>query len=103
MIRNYLKIALKVLVRRKFFTFISLFGVSLTLVVLLVATAILDHAFAAQAPEVLGDRTLGIYLMAEKGPNATRTSFAGYQFLDRFIRPMTQLPAVEAVTCFSLP
>ena len=30
MIRNYLKIAMKVLLRRKFFTFISLFGVSLT-------------------------------------------------------------------------
>ena len=92
MIRNYLKVAMKVLVRRKFFTFISLFGVSLTLVVLLVATAILDHVFAAQAPEVLGNRTLGVYLMGEKGPHATRTTFAGYQFLDRFIRPMTQLP-----------
>src|SRR5215470_14330332 len=78
MIRNYLKIALKVLLRRKFFTFISLFGVSLTLVVLLVATAMLDHVFSPQAPEVLGNRTLGVYLM-------------------------TKLPAVEAVTCFSLP
>jgi putative ABC transport system permease protein len=103
MFRNYLKIATKVLLRRKFFTFISLFGVSLTLVVLLVATAMLDHVFAAQAPEVLGNRTLGVYLMAMKGPEATRTSFAGYQFLDRFVRPMTKLPAVEAVTCFTLP
>jgi putative ABC transport system permease protein len=103
MIRNYLKIAMKVLLRRKFFTFISLFGVSLTLVVLLVATAMLDHVFAPQAPEVLGHRTLGVYMMAEMGPDATRTSFAGYQFLDRYVRPMTQLPSVEAVTFFSLP
>jgi len=103
MIRNYLKIALKVLLRRKFFTFISLFGVSLTLVVLLVATAMLDNVFAAQAPEVLGNRTLGVYLMGMTGPESTRTGFAGYQFLDRFVRPMTKLPAVEAVTCFSLP
>jgi len=103
MLRNYLKIAMKVLLRRKFFTFISLFGVSLTLVVLLVATAMLDHVFAPQAPEVQGNRTLGVYLMAMRGPEATRTSFAGYQFLDRFVRPMTQLPYVEAVTCFSLP
>jgi putative ABC transport system permease protein len=103
MIRNYLKVAVKVLLRRKFFTFISLFGVSLTLVVLLVATAMLDHVFAAQAPEVLGDRTLGVYLMGMQGPQATMTGFAGYQFLDRFVRPMTQLPEVEAVTCFSMP
>ena len=46
MIRNYLKIALKVLARRKFFTFISLFGICITLVVLMVATAMLDQIFA---------------------------------------------------------
>lgn len=103
MLRNYLKVAMKVLMRRKFFTFISLFGVSVTLVVLLVATAMLDHVFAAHAPEVKGDRTLGVYLMSMKGPQATTSGFAGYLFLDRFVRPMTKLPAVEAVTCFSLP
>jgi putative ABC transport system permease protein len=98
MIRNYLKIAMKVLLRRKFFTFISLFGVSLTLLVLLVATAMLDHAFAAQAPEVLGDRTLGIYQLAMNGPESTWIAPAGYLFLDRFIRPMTKLPSVQTVT-----
>ncbi len=103
MIRNYLKIAMKVLLRRKFFTFISLFGVSLTLVVLLVATAMLDHVFAAQAPEVLGDRTLGVYSMTMRGSDSIWSGFAGYQFLDRFVRPMTKLPYVEAVTFFSMP
>jgi putative ABC transport system permease protein len=103
MIRNYLKIAMKVLLRRKFFTFISLFGVSLTLVVLLVATAMLDHVFAAQAPEVLGDRTLGVYQITMRGPESIMNGFAGYQFLDRFVRPMAKLPYVEAVTFFSMP
>lgn len=103
MIRNYLKIAMKVLLRRKFFTFISLFGVSLTLVVLLVATAMLDHVFAAQAPEVLGNRTLGIYTMTMRGPDSIWGGSAGYMFLDRFIRPMTKLPSVETVTFFSMP
>ena len=44
------KIALKVLLRRKFFTFISLFALSFTLLVLLVATAILDHVFGPARP-----------------------------------------------------
>ena len=103
MLRNYLKVALKVLLRRKFFTFISLFGVSLTLLVLLVATALFDHLFAPQAPEVAGDRSLGIYLMSMTGPESNRSAFAGYLFLDRFVRPMKELPAVEAVTLFTLP
>ena len=36
MLLSYLKIAWKVLLRRKFFTFISLFGISFTLMILLV-------------------------------------------------------------------
>jgi len=42
MLKNYLKIAFKVFLRRKFFTFISLFGISLTLIVLVVAVALFD-------------------------------------------------------------
>ena len=51
MLQHYLKLAVKVLLRRKFFTFISLFGISFTLLVLMVATAMLDHAFGPHAPE----------------------------------------------------
>jgi putative ABC transport system permease protein len=61
MIRSYLKLAWKVLLRRKFFTFISLFGISFTLVVLMLATAMLDHVIAQYPPETRMDRTVGIY------------------------------------------
>ena len=102
MLTNYLKVAWKVLLRRKFFTFISLFGISITLLVLMVATAMIDHVFAPQAPEVHADRTLGVYVMAENGPDFTRTGFAGYGFLDRYVRPMAAMPEVEGVAVFSL-
>ena len=36
MLNHYLTLAVKVLLRRKFFTFISLFGISFTLLVLMV-------------------------------------------------------------------
>ena len=58
MLKNYLKIAFKVLLRRKFFTFISLFAISFTLVVLMVVTAMLDHIFGPMPPENKRDRTL---------------------------------------------
>jgi len=60
MLANYVKIAFKVFLRRKFFTLISLFGISFTLVVLMVAAAMLDHMFAAMPPEVNQGRTVGI-------------------------------------------
>ena len=105
MIRNYLKIALKVLARRKFFTFISLFGISLTLLVLLVAAALLDHVFAPRSARGrIGDRMLGIYRMTMHGPESiTWTGFAGYALSRSLRRPMAELPGVEAMTVFSLP
>lgn len=103
MLANYLKVAWKVLLRRKFFTFISLFGISVTLLVLLVATAMIDHVFAPRAPEVHAGRTLGVYAMAMEGERAARTGFPGYGFLDRWVRPMAAMPEVERVAVFSLP
>ena len=55
MLRNYLKVAWKVLLRRKFFTFISLFGISFTLLVLMVTTSVLDHVFAPHEVEPHAD------------------------------------------------
>ena len=100
MLRNYIKIAYKVFLRRKFFTFISLFAISFTLVVLMVATAFLDHIFGPLAPETRADRTLGIYLMRFSGPNSRSTGPAGYGFLDRYAR---NLPNVENTSLFTTP
>lgn len=103
MIKNYLKIALKVLGRRKFFTFVSLFGISLTLVVLMVATALLDHVLAPRTPEVRADRTLGVYRLLMTGPGWISTANPGYAFLDRYVRPMAKLPFVETVALVTNP
>lgn len=98
MLANYLKLAWKVLQRRKFFTFISLFGTTLTLVVLMVATAILDHVFAPHPPETRLERTLGIYLLSLKGDESQRSGQPGYGFLDRYGRG---LQGVERMTIYS--
>ncbi|HEX6862550.1 MAG TPA: ABC transporter permease [Thermoanaerobaculia bacterium] len=103
MIRNYLKVALKVLARRKFFTFISLFGISITMLVLLVAAAVFDHSFAPEAPETRSERMLGIYRLTMRGPENTQSSDAGYGFLDRYARPLARLPGVERVSILSTP
>lgn len=100
MFRNYLKIAFLVFRRRKFFTFISLFGISLTLVVLMVATAILDEMVGPQPPEIHVDRTLGVYQLTLRGEGRTSDADPSYWFLDRYLRT---LPDVEAVTLFSSP
>lgn len=98
MFLSYLKIALKVLVRRKFFTFISLFGIALTLTVLMVATAILDHMFGPHAPQTRPERTLIIQRLDVKGEHNHYGGEPGYQFLERYA---LGLPGVEVSSIFS--
>ena len=58
MLKNYIKIALKVFWRHKFFTAVNLFGICFTLVVLMVAVTFFDQEVGPIPPEVHADRTL---------------------------------------------
>ena len=97
--KSHLALALRVLARRKFFTAVSLFGISLTLVVIMTAVALLDHEIGAYPPEVKGDRTLHISLVRMKGPNAQSTGPAGYKLLDRTVRG---LPGAETASIYRM-
>jgi putative ABC transport system permease protein len=88
MLKNYLKTAFKVFLRRKFFTFISLFGITLTLVVLVVAAAFYDHVFGPLAPETNVDRAVTVYLVRATGPRNNSTGPAGYAFHERYVRTL---------------
>lgn len=98
--RTNFKLALKILGRRKFFTFISLFGISLTLVVLMVATAVLDNVFAPRAPEQNFDRTLGVYRVTLRGKSGTESMNPGYKYLNTYVRT---LPGIEKFGITSEP
>ncbi|MFK7936722.1 MAG: ABC transporter permease [Saprospiraceae bacterium] len=58
MFSSYFKLALKVLSRKKFFTFISLFGISFTLMILMIITAFLDLELGDYQPLSERDRML---------------------------------------------
>jgi putative ABC transport system permease protein len=51
MIKNYIKLAFKVLQRNKFFSFVSLFGISFTLMILIILSAFYDSSFGPYGPE----------------------------------------------------
>ena len=93
-----LKLALRVLARRKVFTAISLVGITLTLVVLMVATAILDNVFAAGKPESQLDRMLFVSVVGRYSKDSSQTSPPGYGFLQKTIR---DLPGAERFAYFT--
>ena len=97
MLSHYLVLAVKVLLRRKFFTFISLFGISFTLLVLTVVTALFDHTFGPDAAEPRQDRTLYVERAVMYGPHSTWSSSAGFKLLDKYAH---NLPGVERLSIF---
>jgi len=101
MIKNYIKLALKVLLRRKFFTFISLFGISFTLMILVVVTSFADHTFGSQYPEKKLDRTLTSTFWQLKGKNNRNAMGAiiSYSLLERYVKT---LKTPEDITLFSI-
>ena len=100
MLGSYLKIAFKVLMRRKFFTFISLFGIGFTLMVLTIGTGVLDVAVSPGGPEVHLNRTLFFNRAIMKGDRSQWWSSPGFHLLDRYLR---DLPGVELFSITSDP
>lgn len=92
MIRNYIKIAWKVLRRRPFYTFVNLFGISLTLTILMVITAFLEHLLGAHYPEQNRDRTLYVMnsSLEDKEGQMSMSGPLSYKFATQLCQQLTQ-------------
>lgn len=105
MFKNYLLIAYKVLMRRKFFTFISLFGISFTLMILVVSVAFLDNSYTPQKPESKFDRVLWMPRWRMRSPdrNSNWHASGGYYTMDKYLRRIVTRTngAIEAFAIFS--
>ena len=88
MLKNYFKIAIAVLRRRKFFTFISLFGISFTLTILMVLTAFIDKVVNDNYPDKKRDRSLYISKMELRGKESMNSSGLSYYYINHYITKM---------------
>jgi putative ABC transport system permease protein len=102
MLKNYFKIAIAVLKRRKFFTFISLFGIGLTLTILIVVTAFLDKVLSPDYPDYKRDRSL--YITGIEFQNSKEgwmnNNDVSYYFLDHYV---SKLKSVDKIAISSAP
>ena len=88
MLKNYFKIAIAVLRRRKFFTFISLFGISFTLTILLVLTAFIDKVINDNYPDKKRDRSLYISRVELKGKESMNAGGLTYHYINQYVAKM---------------
>lgn len=100
MLTNYVIIAWKVLLRHPFYTFITLFGISFALTVLIVLTSFLDHLIGSHYPETNRYRTLYVERMVLTNHDKTMVNSGPmtFKFLTDYART---LKTPERVTIFS--
>jgi putative ABC transport system permease protein len=103
MLLNYIKIAWKVLLRHPFYTFITLFGISLTLTVLMVLTSFLDHLFGAHYPENKRGRLLYIatVLQTDSARSSRSMGPASFNFLTKYAKSLKTPEKVTILSNFS--
>ena len=127
MFSSYFKLAVKVLGRHRFFTFISLFGISFTLMILMVTTAFLETELGSHPPLTEKDRIVllprlimknlvtdttwtvdtvmldgqpaydSTFTVGKQRQNSYSSSSVGYGFLDSYMR---DIPGVETYSFF---
>ena len=96
--KGLFKLSLRVLRRRRFFTFISLFGIAFTLTVLTLVAALYQQVVGDGAPEVNLSRTLIIDRIDLDADKRNFSGNPGYAFLDRYCR---DLPGVVDLTAYT--
>jgi putative ABC transport system permease protein len=100
MLRHTLLNAWGVFMRRKMFTAINLLCVVLTLTVLMVVTALLEHAFHPRGVEGKSARFLQVFMLNAEGPHTHINSPLGYRIIEKYLQPMR---SVEMVAVSGLP
>jgi putative ABC transport system permease protein len=98
MLRNYLITTFNVYMRRKLYTAINLACITLTLVVLMVITALLQNAFFPTGVEGKSERFLQVFSLVLKGENTDQNSPLGFKVIDKYLRPMRSIESIAAVT-----
>lgn len=100
MLKNYFKIAIAVLKRRKFFTFISLFGISFTLMVITVAAAFLNKLFNEDYPDYKRERSLYVAMMEMRNTKEgwMNRSDVSFYFLDHYVSKLKALEKMAIST-----
>ena len=84
--------------RRKLYTAINLACITLTLVVLMVITALLQNAFYPSGVEGKSSRFLQVWSLVLTGENTDQSSPLGFKVIDKYLRPMRSIESIAAVT-----
>ncbi len=99
MLLNYLKIVLKTLLQKKFFSALNLFGISTTVMIIMVAALVFDNHTAPRAPEVYLDKMLFVQrVKTTHGDDWITLNGVGLKLIDEYLKKIEPKPLMSAST-----
>ncbi len=104
MLKNYIKIAWKVLLRKRLYTAITLFGISITLMFVILISAFYNHLNAYESPRTKFDRVLSLtivryYQKMDDGKTGNENnSPPSYDFIKKYVKTLKTPEAVSAIS-----
>lgn len=99
MLKNYIKIAFKVMMRQKFFTCISLFGISFTIMICSISVGLFSLSFGNHAPAINRSKTLYLKYVSYWSPTNPST-FLQFPLDDRFYKDLKESALINEICVY---
>jgi len=98
MLINYIKLTFKVMLRKKYYTALTLVGISLTIMIVTIFASFIDQIISANPPEVNRDKTLIVDKVSVFKNGEQTDAMPSLIFLQKNIK---DLESTEAISYFS--
>jgi putative ABC transport system permease protein len=98
MLKNYIKLTFKIMLRKKYYTALTLVGISLTIMIITIFASFIDQIVSANKPEINRDRTLILDKLSIYKNGKKTNGVPSINFLQKNIG---NLESTEAISYFS--
>lgn len=98
MLKNYIKLTFKVMLRKKYYTALTLVGISLTIMIVTIFASFIDQIIGANPPEANRDRTLILDKVSVYKAGKQIDAMPSLTFLQKNIQ---DLESTETISYFS--
>lgn len=98
MLKNYIKLTFKVMLRKKYYTLLTLLGISLTIMIVTIFASFIDQIVSANPPEINRERTLILDKVAIYKDGKRTDAMPSIRFLQKNIKG---LQSVERISYFT--
>lgn len=95
MLKNYIKLTFKVMLRKKYYTALTLLGISLTIMIVTIFASFIDQIISANPPEVNRDKTLIVDKVSVFKNGKQTDAMPSLTFLQKNIKDLQSTAAIS--------